>query len=294
MVKVNGHKLRRFVFWFIFIGGISLITLLMLYYSGYRFSFDQGRVIRVGSLSVNVRPDNSQVFLNGEKLGYGTPGLFNSIAPGEYTVRVEHAGFSSLEFPVTLQSQHTTIVDGVFLPLISNPTPAAPPPHESILTTDQLELVQQLHNWPIWKIAGTDPIAFISGPERRLSVFLDHSLLDIDTSVTQVAVQTPLQQLAYTIDGTAWLAYTNENRFEPFILTRQTESFVDVALIPDSQAVILADPHSLQLVQVGPEHAVSLTPLAKGTWIQRVWVNSTGKIVMFQDGDQWFEFPIQN
>lgn len=293
MVKTNGHKLRRTVFWLVLVGGIGLLTFLFLYYSGYRFDWRQVRFIHLGSVAVDVLPEGSKVFLNGKEMPKTSPAIFNSVQPGEYTIRLEHTDHASVEFPITVRSKSATVVHDIFLPPLATATAIDQPESTPmIVTAQQLEVVQQIKDWPIWKITGSDPVAIISGANRDLSLVDEETVSKLDTEITDVDANAELNQVIYSKTGTAWMVYTNFEPLKSFILSRQTAPFRDVVLIPQMQSVVLTDKNLLQLVEVGPNEALSIHQLVSGENLQNTQLDPTGKILWFQDGEQWYQLEL--
>lgn len=293
MVKTNGHKLRRTVFWIVLLGGVGLLAFLFLYYSGYRFDWRQGRLIQLGSISIDVLPENSIVFLNAEQLPKTTPAIFNSIRPGEYTLRIEHEGYAPLEFPITVQSKSATVVNRTFLPPLSEPA-AIPQPEltKKIVTSDQLKAVQTNLDWPIWNISGSNPVSVVSGPQRSLYTVFEDETTEIEENVSDIDTNPELHQLVYSTTGTAWMVYTNFKPFKTFILSRQSIPFTDVLLVPNMQAVILTDKQKIQLIEIGPQESVTIFQLASGNNLHLTQFDETEKVLYFQDEDQWYQLEL--
>ncbi len=293
MVKINGQKLRRTVFWLVLLSGIGLLTFLFLYYSGYRLDWRQGRFIQLGSIAVDVLPEESSVFLNGDVLPRTTPAIFNSIHPGEYTLRIEHEGYAPVEFPITVKSKSTTVINNIFLPPTVPSFAITQPEGEPTQVTErQLAAVQQIRDWPIWKIVGINPVAVVSGPQRQLSVVDGTEVSQLDENVTDVEANPELNQLVFSKTGTAWMAYTNVEPLNVFIISRQTAPFRDVLLIPNMQSIILTDKSLIQLVQIGPNESLSIHQIAVGSDLQSTQLDPSGKILYFQDGQQWYQLEL--
>lgn len=293
MVKTNGHKLRRTVFWLVLLGGIGLLAFLFLYYSGYRFDWRHARFIQLGSVAIDVLPEGSVVYLNNQQLPKTTPAIFNSIEPGEYTIRIEHEGYTTVEFPITVRSKSATVINKIFLPPATSATPIDQPELvQNIVTERQLEAVQEINDWPIWEITGTDPVAVISGANRDLSLVDGKQVTKLDNEVTDVEANADLDQVVYSKTGTTWIVYTNFEPLKSFILSRQTAPFRDVLLIPQMQAVVLTDKNSIQLVEIGPNESLFIRQLMIGEDLHSSQLDQTGKILWFQDGEQWFQFEL--
>lgn len=294
MVKTNGRIIRRTVFWIVFIGGCLSLAGLIFYYSGYRIDWQTRQIIQLGSLSVTVTPKGSQVFLDGQLLNKTTPAIFNSIKPGEYNLRIEHSGNSTLEFQISVRSKSTTVINNLFLPAISNAHPGIPPDQDTALSAKQLSDLSLVKDWPIWSMSGQDPTGIITGNNRQLSVIQEGKVIPLKEWVTQLDTNNELSQLTFIESGTAWMVYTNFNPMLEFILTRQSNPFVDIQLVPHMQAVVLADEHTIQLIEIGPQQTVSTTKIASGEHLKRIQIDTNGQLLYFIDDSTWYVQNLQS
>lgn len=266
---------------------------LIFYYSGYRLDWQTRKIIQLGSLAVTVTPQGSLVYLDGQLLNKTTPAIFNSIKPGEYTLRIEHDGHSSLELPISVRSQSTTVVSDLFLPLIAVALPGEPPSIEHTLSAQQLSDLSLVKDWPIWSISGQEPTSVIAGVNRQLSIIQDGQVIPLKQSVTELDTNNELSQLTFIESGTAWLVYTNFDPLVEFTLSRQSSPFVDIQLVPHMQAVLLADQDSIQLIEIGPQQTVSTLELTSGEQIKRLILDNNGQKFYFLDGTTWFVQELQ-
>lgn len=267
---------------------------LIFYYSGYRLDWQTRKIIQLGSLAVTVTPQNSLVYLDDQLLNKTTPAIFNSIKPGEYTLRIEHDGHSSLELPISVHSQSTTVISDLFLPLMATALPSEPPSIEQhTLSAQQLSDLSLVKDWPIWSISGQEPTSVIAGVNRQLSIIQDGQVIPLKQPVTALDTNNELSQLTFIESGTAWLVYTNYDPLVEFILSRQSDPFIDIQLVPHMQAILLADQHSIQLIEIGPQRTVSTIQLTSGEQVKRLVLDPSGQKFYFLDGTTWFVRELQ-
>lgn len=298
MVKTNGHLIRRTVFWIVFLGGGLTLAGLIFYFSGYRLDWQTKRLIQLGSLAVTVTPKESQIFLDGKLLNKTTPAIFNSLRPGDYTLRLEHIGNSPLELPISITSKTTTVVGELFLPSIARAQPSQlnniQTSTAETLTPTQLSALALVKDWPIWSVSGQQPTGVITGPNRQLSLIQNQQVTPVKKNVTQLDTNSDLHQLAFIQSGTAWILYTNTDPLVQFILTRQSDPLVDLALVPQMQAVVVADAQHIQLIEVGLDQTVVNLNIASGQDIQRLRLENNGHTLYYLDGTVWYQQELQS
>ncbi len=118
------------VFLFLAITTIAIV----LYGSGYRFSFDNGRpeVAKTGILVTTSLPNGAQVFID-DHLTTATDNTIN-LTPGEYTVKIFKEGYFPWEKTVRIQKEVVTKAEALLFPTapklesitatgVSNPMP---------------------------------------------------------------------------------------------------------------------------------------------------------------------------
>lgn len=101
---------------------ISLIVLffilspgVILYTAGFRFNFQTRTIESTGVLSIDVQPDNADVFINDIQITDSIPIWLTSLAPGTYRVRISKPGFHTLNKDFSVHSGETTYVKDITL-----------------------------------------------------------------------------------------------------------------------------------------------------------------------------------
>lgn len=114
-------RTRKLVFLVFFVGFFVTAPLVVLYTAGYRYNFGTGEIVQTGVLSLSSTPRGASIVLDDETLRASTPALLKNVLPGDHTVRIEKAGYSSWEKTLTVQSRSTTFADDVVLFLETDP-----------------------------------------------------------------------------------------------------------------------------------------------------------------------------
>ncbi len=116
----------------LFITAFFLISPLVLIYSaGYRFDFRNGLLLETGSLSVDILPKSSTVYLDGLNLDQTMPIRLNNITPHKYTLKISAPGYYDWEKQIEINKNKTTYIKEFSLlkknkpKLISNDNAAA-------------------------------------------------------------------------------------------------------------------------------------------------------------------------
>lgn len=89
--------------------------LLILYTAGYRFDFVSQKIKQTGVISIDAKPEDSRVFLNGFEIKKKIPIRLANRAPGPYRVRIEKDGYYPWEKEITVESKQTTYIKNVKL-----------------------------------------------------------------------------------------------------------------------------------------------------------------------------------
>lgn len=108
------HVHRALVFYlFLFVFLISA-PLVVLYTSGYRYSFRTGRIARVGELVLKSIPREANIALNNHPAQTQTPASLKLI-PDEYRVAVTKTDFHPWIKLLSIESQRTTFAENIIL-----------------------------------------------------------------------------------------------------------------------------------------------------------------------------------
>lgn len=294
MVKITGHTTRRIIFWSLCTLSAGLLLFLFFFFSGYRFDWDDKKITRLGSLGISTQPRNVTVTLDGEIVARSNPTLVNHVRTGEHMLRLTKDGYRPLEFSVAIQSDTTTLVTDMILVVASEPQVATPPEEQTAVDERGVELATHLRELPIWKISGSALRAVLTGPNFHLTVIRpDESIQAIASHVTDMEWGAGQDLLFYNILGTVWVHEFTSNSPSAYVLTKQSESFVDLAVIPKSNALVMSDSQHITLAQVSPQQDILYTPLVTGTSITQIQMSPDGNTLFYQDNGIWHSLQIQ-
>lgn len=114
----NRRAIRKqfFLSFFIFLFLAAATVLAVLYGSGYRFAFDNGRpeVAKTGILVATSIPNGAQVLID-DHLTAATDSTIN-LTPGEYTVKIVKEGYFPWEKKVKIQKEVVTKAESLLFP----------------------------------------------------------------------------------------------------------------------------------------------------------------------------------
>ncbi|MBU0612627.1 PEGA domain-containing protein [Patescibacteria group bacterium] len=115
-------KYRRIYAFTLVLVFIVVAPLLVLYATGYRYDFDDHKVIKTGVLSVDSDPRNAQITINGGKFGSKTPTVIKNLFPGDYSVIIEKEDYFTWEKTLQVFPNRSTSTERVSLLKSSSPT----------------------------------------------------------------------------------------------------------------------------------------------------------------------------
>lgn len=92
-----------------------------LYTAGYRFDFHSFRISKIGVLSVDILPNDAQVYLNDKHILQSIPMRISNLIPGSYHLRIEKDGYLPWIKDIVIEESKTTYIKNVTLFAIHNP-----------------------------------------------------------------------------------------------------------------------------------------------------------------------------
>ncbi|MFH1315586.1 MAG: PEGA domain-containing protein [Candidatus Uhrbacteria bacterium] len=111
----------RMTLLFVFIATFLITApIVVLYTAGYRFSFDNNRIVRTGLLYATTLPKGADIIIDGDQRGK-TPGFVKNLIPREYQITLSKAGYHNWQKTLPVNSHETTFVEDVTLYLEADP-----------------------------------------------------------------------------------------------------------------------------------------------------------------------------
>jgi hypothetical protein len=99
-----------------FIAAFFIISPLVIIFSaGFRFDIKNGLLRETGSLSVDVIPESTSVYLDGLKIDQKMPIRLNNITPHKYILRLSAPGYYEWEKIIEINNNQTTYIKGLIL-----------------------------------------------------------------------------------------------------------------------------------------------------------------------------------
>lgn len=214
---------------------ISLIVLffiisplVILYTAGYRYDWATRQVQQTGVISIDIKPEDATVMINGVTINKQMPIRLANRAPGRYTLTIQKPGYHTLTKDIEVESKQTTYIrdvplfketlpeivfdetmdpstitsvshDGRFA-LLLTPSPEHTSYSARIIdianreTTSQFTLATS--NTPHSEWSGTHPYGLLTSYQDNAYTyhFFDASKKESVSSLTLIATSTPTHQ----------------------------------------------------------------------------------------------------
>lgn len=242
---------RRIIFYFLFILFFIIAPLLIAYTTGYRYSFTQRRLVKIGALSLTTDPAGTQVLINGIPHPGSTPLLVANLVPGNYAIEISKDGYHSWKKTLPVQSSKTTFAHAIRLFRQTVPRQVAPSP---------LQISPGL------------PDSF-----KQYRVFYDRTRRHL------VVVDNDRQIRIAEIPGNKAIWRTDQNQSQPLLIvfsdyevwqynpktgsralvTRLSDAIFDVIALPDYSGMILIAGGSVRAVEADERGIQNSWELAK-------------------------------
>lgn len=108
--------LRRAVFWVFLIAYLIATPIAILYALGYMWVPGAERgLVKTGLIALSSTPDEATIFLGGSRYTRRTPTVIRDLLPGEYALRLSHAGFEDFPLRATILPERATVLDRIIL-----------------------------------------------------------------------------------------------------------------------------------------------------------------------------------
>ena len=119
-MKINMVKKIRLLFFSLLIILFFVFSPILIFYSqGYRFDFDEKRIVKTGGLNVRVSPLGAEIYLNNKLVGKTTILLSSvfvqNLLPKEYRVTVKKEGYFPWEKILKIEEQMVTKAEKIIL-----------------------------------------------------------------------------------------------------------------------------------------------------------------------------------
>ncbi len=109
------RKIRLTIMGLLFILFFIISPLVIMYTAGYRWDSESNEIKETGVLSVNIKPENSEVFLNDIKIQKSLPLYLPNRAPGSYKIKLTLPGYKTWEKDIEIESKKTTYIKDIRL-----------------------------------------------------------------------------------------------------------------------------------------------------------------------------------
>jgi hypothetical protein len=106
---------RRGIMLFLIVTYLVTAPIIVFYTAGYRYDFTANEIKQTGVLSVDVKPENTQVYLNNVLIKKNLPIYLPNRAPGSYKIRISLPGYKNWEKDILIESKKTAYIKNVTL-----------------------------------------------------------------------------------------------------------------------------------------------------------------------------------
>jgi hypothetical protein len=109
------RPIRRMIMSFFILCFFIISPLIIFYTAGYRYDFVTRQIKQTGVISIDVKPQNANVYLNGVLINQKIPIRLPNRAPGTYQLKIESSGYQTWEKEISVESKQTYYIRGVSL-----------------------------------------------------------------------------------------------------------------------------------------------------------------------------------
>lgn len=108
---------RRTILVFLILTFFIISPIIIFYTAGYRYDFERHKIQQTGVLSINAKPRDAVVTINGVVIDNGKrlPLRLSNRAPGTYWVTLNKDGYYPWEKSIVIRSNETTYIRDVTL-----------------------------------------------------------------------------------------------------------------------------------------------------------------------------------
>ncbi len=158
----------------IFVVAFGVIApIVILSTTGYRYDWKNGLLRETGSISVDILPKDTSVYLNGLKLKDTMPIRLNSITPGKYTVRLSASGYYDWQKEIEVKNKQTTYLKEI-----------------ELLKKNKPELLLKGKIGPVALSDDGRYLLYVSKEKNRTKIWLRETRATVDALILDIARDT--------------------------------------------------------------------------------------------------------
>ncbi|PIZ95188.1 MAG: hypothetical protein COX81_01430 [Candidatus Magasanikbacteria bacterium CG_4_10_14_0_2_um_filter_37_12] len=109
------RKIRIAIMIFLIIAFFVISPIIILYTAGYRYDFKAKKIQETGVISIDVKPKDSRVYLNGIELKNSIPVRLTNRLPGDYNIKIKKEGYHEWKKNITVESKKTYYIKDIIL-----------------------------------------------------------------------------------------------------------------------------------------------------------------------------------
>jgi len=303
----------------------STAPIVVLYTAGWRYSFEHGRILQTGILSIESIPRGAQIFLDGRMERERTPAVIDTVLPGDHLVELRREDSLPWKKNLTVESRQTTFAQTIILWIdalpeltdeASVPALGAGEPSQETLERIRVRTLQGQVAVNRQTPQGQITIAYLppgtyqlrSAPQGWVLLQNEHSkqafLIDESGKESPIVLSAKMKFFDWMLEGEPKLLWSDGFDVQVYhlkthaseTLTRVSHPITGLAWHPSGFAALYAQENGLFAIDLDARDGRILTPLAAGADIRDVRVDEDGSRVYFfgrvENKRGWFVRPL--
>lgn len=257
---------RIFFYLLLFIFAIVAPT-ITAYTAGYRYSFSQKRVVKIGALSVTSLPQGANIELNRKATNKTTPSLMVNLMPGIYTITLKKEGYFEWTKTLAVDSEQTTFTHDITLFKIADPKF-----REDI---SKLELEPKIASFKQYK-------TFYDASHGKIVVInneINKRVLELP-GVRARWSEKPEPTLFISSSNEVWQWSPKENK--SILVTRLIGEIIDVLPLPKTNALLLIQTDRIRAIELDLRDNQNTWELANFDEIKNAVLAQDGKTLFLK------------
>ncbi len=109
------HKIRLAIMITLIVLFFIISPLVIMYTAGYRWDNVNKEIKQTGVLSIDIEPEEAEVFLNDTKINKRLPIYLPNLTPGSYKIKLALSGYKTWEKDIEIASKKTTYINNITL-----------------------------------------------------------------------------------------------------------------------------------------------------------------------------------
>lgn len=114
-VIILTRKIRIAIMVSLIVAFFIISPIVLLYTAGYRYDFKNHKIKETGVISIDIKPKDATVYLNGVKLQDKIPVRLTNRLPGNYSIKITKEGHQDWQKNITVESKKSSYIKDIIL-----------------------------------------------------------------------------------------------------------------------------------------------------------------------------------